>query len=119
MGERVEVAMISKRAGHTYLLKGEGDLLPLEYNDTDISQISQTAIFHAKHYEQDSRANWYTVNLWSGLFVSEGTTKKKCLEEFETKRSAYLSMLNNPERVTYFRKWHEELEKLKEVENNG
>ena len=110
---KVEVTMISKRAGHKYLLKGEGDLLPLEYNDTDISQISQTAVFHAKHYSQDARANWYTVNLWTGLFISDGTTRKRCMEEFETKRAAYISMLNNPERTKFFQESHEELEKLK------
>lgn len=113
MGEKVDVVMISKRAGHKYLIKGYGDRVYLEYNDTDINPISQTAVFHAKYFSKDSRANWYTVNLWTGLFISDGTTRKRCMEEFETKRAAYISMLNNPERTKFFQESHEELEKLK------
>ncbi len=110
MGKRVEVAMISRKEGHKYLIKGEGELLPIE--DVDIDR-GQTAVFHAKHYSQDARANWYTVNLWTGLFISDGSTRKRCMEEFETKRAAYISMLNNPERTKFFQESHEELEKLK------
>ena len=108
--KKVEVFMISKRAGHRYLIKGEGELLPLE--DVDIDR-GQTAVFHAKHYSQDARANWYMVNLWTGLFISAGTTKKQCLEDFEGKKFAYLTMLNNPERIKFFQDSHEELNKLK------
>ena len=106
--------MISKRAGHLYLIKGEGEILPLE--DVDIDR-GQTAVFHAKHYSQDARANWYTVNLWTGLFISYGTTKKACLEDFEIKKFVYLQMLNNPKRIKFFQYSHEELKKLKEVFN--
>ena len=110
MDKRVDVVMISKRAGHRYLIKGEGEILPIE--DVDIDK-GQTAIFHAKHYSQDARANWYTVNLWTGLFISDGSTRKRCMEEFEIKKHAYLTMLNNPERIKFFQESHEELEKLK------
>lgn len=112
--DKVEVALISKKEGHKYLIKGEGEILPLE--DVDIDR-GQTAVFHARHYSQDARANWYTVNLWTGLFISDGTTKKQCLEDFEIKRIAYLQMLNNPERIKFFQDSHEELKKLKEVSN--
>ena len=114
MGKRIEVAMISKKAGHTYLIKGEGDLIPLD--DVDIDR-GQTAVFHAKHYSQDARANWYTVNLWTGLFISDGTTKKQCLEDFEIKKFAYVSMLNNPEKIKFFQDRREEFKRLKEVSN--
>lgn len=110
--KKVEVILVSKKAGDVYLIKGEGELILPEELDKDQSQI---AVFHAKHYSQDSRANWYTVNLWTGLFVSDGTTKKNCLEEFEKKKSAYLSMLRDPARAEFFYTKHEELEKLKKA----
>lgn len=110
--KKVEVVLISKKAGDVYLIRGEGDLIPCPEFVTD---QSQTAIFHAKHYSQDARANWYTVNLWTGLFVSDGTTKRKCLEELEKKKSAYLSMLRDPARAEFFYTKHEELEKLKKA----
>ena len=108
--KKVEVVLVSKKAGDMYLIKGEGELILPEELDKD---QSQTVVFHAKHYSQDSRANWYTVNLWTGLFVSDGTTKKNCLEEFEKKKSAYLSMLRDPSRAEFFYIRHETLEKLK------
>lgn len=110
MGKRVEVAMISKRAGHTYLIKGDGEILPIE--DVDIDR-GQTAIFHAKHYSQDARANWYTVNLWTGLYITGGSSRKQCLEDFNKALPQYVSMLNNPERYKFFRDNHEELKRLK------
>jgi len=113
--KKVEVYLVSKRAGDVYLIRGEGELILLEGIDTDIAQNSQTAVFHAKHYSQNARENWYTVNLWTGLFVTGGTTKKKCLEEFEKKKSGYLSMLRDPARAEFFYLKHKELEKLKQA----
>ena len=109
---KVEVVLVSKRAGDMYLIKGEGELLYPEELDTE---TKQTAVFHAKHYSQDARENWYTVNLWTGLYITGGTTKKKCLEEFETKKAAYVKMLKDPSRAEFFYIRHETLEKLKKA----
>ena len=113
MGKRVEVAMISARAGHRYLIKGEGELIPLDDVDIDDFDRGQTAIFHAKHYSQDAKANWFTVNLWTGLYITGGSSRKQCLEDFNKALPQYVSMLNNPERYKFFRDNHEELKKLK------
>lgn len=108
--KKVEVVLRSRKAGHNYLIKGNGEMI---LHDELVNEKSQVAIFHAKHYSQDAVENWYTVNLWTGLFISGGSTRKKCLDEFYERMPAYVSMLNNPERIEYFRKEHEEFEKVK------
>lgn len=109
---KVEVVLVSKRAGDMYLIKGEGELIFTEANEEERSPV---AVFHAKHYSPDARENWYTVNLWTGFFITGGTTKKKCLEEFETKKAAYVKMLKDPARAEFFYTKHNELEKLKKA----
>lgn len=113
--KKVEVYLVSKRAGDVFLIRGEGELVPLEYTDTDIVRKSQTAIFHAKQYSPYSRQNWYTVNLWTGLFVTGGTTKKKCLEEFEKVKTRYLQQCCDVGKVEFFETKHKELERLKQA----
>ena len=111
--KKVEVYLVSKMAGDVYLIRGEGELF---FPDVEIEhERTQTAIFHAKHYSPNARENWYTVNLWTGLFVTGGNTKKKCLEEFEKIKTRYLTMLNDLNNFELYLRRHEELEKLKKA----
>jgi hypothetical protein len=49
------------------------------------------------------------------MFVTGGTTKKKCLEEFDKRKTAYVKMVKDPEKEIFFSIRHEELERLKKA----
>lgn len=106
---KIDVVMIGRRAGDVFLIKGEGErYLPEECS----SELKTLAIFHAKHFNANVRENWYIVNVYTGMFVVGGSTKKKCLDAFAEKCPAYMKMVNDPTRKQFFDQKHEELQKL-------